>query len=58
MATEEQMVGMDQINKAVMELDKMTQQNAALVEEVSSLSEEVLNRAKEMKDAVNLFKIS
>lgn len=57
-ATEEQMVGMDQINKAVMELDKMTQQNAALVEEVSSLSEEVLNRAKDMKDAVNLFTIS
>ncbi len=57
-ATEEQMVGMDQINKAVMELDKMTQQNAALVEEVSSLSENVLNKAKEMKDAVNLFKIS
>jgi methyl-accepting chemotaxis protein len=57
-ATEEQMVGMDQINKAVMELDKMTQQNAALVEEVSSLSENVLGRAKEMKDAVNLFKIS
>ena len=57
-ATEEQMIGMDQINKAVMELDKMTQQNAALVEEVSSLSEEVLNRAKEMKDAVNLFTVS
>ena len=57
-ATEEQMIGMEQISKAVMELDKMTQQNAALVEEVSSLSEEVLNRAKEMKDAVNLFKVS
>ncbi len=57
-ATEEQMVGMDQINKAVMELDKMTQQNAALVEQVSSLSEEVLNRAREMKDSVNLFTVS
>jgi methyl-accepting chemotaxis protein len=36
----------------------MTQQNASLVDEVSSLSEEVLNRAKEMTDAVNLFTIS
>jgi methyl-accepting chemotaxis protein len=57
-ASEEQMAGMEQINKAVSELDKMTQQNAALVEEVSSLSEEVLNRAKEMKDSVNLFTVS
>ncbi|PKL15807.1 MAG: hypothetical protein CVV49_19480 [Spirochaetae bacterium HGW-Spirochaetae-5] len=57
-ASEEQMVGMDQINKAVSELDKMTQQNAALVEEVSSLSEEVLNRAREMKESVNLFTVS
>jgi len=57
-ATEEQMVGMDQINKAVMELDKMTQQNSALVEEVSSLSEELLTRAKDMKDSVNLFNVS
>lgn len=57
-ASEEQMTGMSQINKAVSELDKMTQQNAALVEEVSSLSEEVLNRAGEMKNAINLFKVS
>lgn len=36
----------------------MTQQNASLVEEVSTLSEDVLNRAGEMKNAVNLFRIS
>ncbi len=57
-ASEEQMSGMDQINKAVSELDKMTQQNAAMVEEVSTLSEDVLNKARQMKDAVNLFTIS
>lgn len=57
-ASEEQLAGMDQINRAVNELDKMTQQNASLVEEISSLSEEVLNKAKEMKDSVSLFKIS
>jgi methyl-accepting chemotaxis protein len=57
-AGEEQLSGMDQINKAVTDLDRMTQQNAALVEEVSTLSEEVLTRAKEMKEAVNLFKIT
>ncbi len=57
-ASEEQMTGMEQINKAVSEMDKMTQQNAALVEEVSSLSEDLLGRARNMKDAVNLFKTS
>ncbi len=57
-ASEEQMSGMNQINLAITELDKMTQQNASLVEEVSTLSEDVLNRAREMKDAVNLFTIT
>jgi len=57
-ASEEQMAGMDQINKAISELDKMTQQNAAMVEEVSTLSEDVLNKARQMKDAVNLFTIT
>lgn len=49
---------MSQINTAVSELDKMTQQNASLVEEISGLSEEVLTRAKDMKNAINLFKVS
>jgi methyl-accepting chemotaxis protein len=57
-ASEEQMAVIDQINKAISELDKMTQQNAAMVEEVSTLSEDVLNKARQMKDAVNLFTIT
>ena len=57
-ASEEQMSGMEQINKAISEMDKMTQQNASMVEEISSLSEELLGSATDMKDAVDLFRIT
>ncbi|HOV09060.1 MAG TPA: methyl-accepting chemotaxis protein [Spirochaetota bacterium] len=57
-ASDEQRTGMEQINKAVMELDSMTQQNAALVEETASASEEMANQAQELLALVSRFKIS
>lgn len=57
-ATEEQKIGLDQVNKAITELDQMTQQNAALVEEISGLSEEMTGRAKDMKSEISLFRLS
>jgi len=57
-ASEKQISGIGQINSALFELDEMTQQNASLVEEVSGLSSEVFDRAREMKETVNLFRIS
>lgn len=38
-ASEEQSTGLDEINKAVTQLDEVTQQNAALVEEAAAASE-------------------
>ena len=49
---------MAQVNKAITELDDMTQQNASLSEEIASLSEEMTSRAKDMNDSVNLFRLS
>ncbi len=55
-ATEEQKQGIDQINIAVMELDNMTQQNAALVEETASASEEMAGQAQELLQMMHRFK--
>ncbi|MBN1495952.1 MAG: HAMP domain-containing protein [Spirochaetes bacterium] len=56
-ASEEQKRGIDQINIAVAELDTMTQQNAALVEETASASEEMSNQSQELIVMMEKFKI-
>ncbi len=48
-ASQEQAQGIDQINKAVGEMDKVTQQTAANAEESASASEEMNAQAEEMK---------
>lgn len=57
-ASDEQKSAMDQITRAIMELDSMTQQNAALVEETASASEEMTNQAQEMLGLMKQFKIN
>ena len=42
---------------AVSELDSMTQQNAGLVEETASASEEMSNQAQELLQKVEKFKV-
>ncbi len=51
-ASAEQSQGIEQINKAVTEMDKVTQQNAANAEESASASEEMNAQADEMKAMV------
>jgi methyl-accepting chemotaxis protein len=48
-ASQEQAQGIDQINKAVTEMDKVTQQTAANAEESASASEEMNAQAEQMK---------
>lgn len=57
-ASEEQKQSMEQISTAIMDLDSMTQQNAALVEETASASEEMATRAQELLAMVKRFKIN
>ena len=51
-ASNEQAQGIEQINKAVAEMDKVTQQNAANAEESASASEEMNAQAETMKGMV------
>ena len=57
-ATAEQSSGIVQANSAVSQLDKVTQQNAALVEESTAASESLRNLAIEMSHAVSVFKLA
>ncbi|MBW5409299.1 methyl-accepting chemotaxis protein [Brachyspira hampsonii] len=53
----EQQSGVAQVNKAVMEMDSITQENAALVEESTASSISLYNDAKELQDVVSFFHI-
>ncbi|HOW83848.1 MAG TPA: methyl-accepting chemotaxis protein, partial [Spirochaetota bacterium] len=57
MASVEQKQGINQINIAISDMDNMTQQNAALVEETASASEEMANQAVELLEMVKKFKL-
>jgi hypothetical protein len=51
-ASQEQAQGVDQINKAITQMDQVTQQNAAAAEESASASEELNAQAVSMKELV------
>ena len=53
----EQMRGIDQINEALSQLDSLTQQNAALVEEVAASAMGLNDKAQEVADAVGVFRV-
>ncbi|PCG20589.1 methyl-accepting chemotaxis protein [Brachyspira sp. G79] len=54
----EQQVGVDQVNRAVAEMDTVTQHNASLVQESTYTSESLLEQAHALKDTVSFFKLS
>ena len=53
----EQQSGVQQVNKAITDMDAVTQQNAALVEHTSASSAYLLNQAEELVNAMSFFKI-
>ncbi|MGB4061435.1 MAG: methyl-accepting chemotaxis protein [Burkholderiaceae bacterium] len=55
-ATVEQSGGIQQINTAVAQMDQMTQQNAALVEESSAAAASLQSQATELTQAVAVFR--
>ena len=57
-ATSEQSTGIAQVNQAVTDLDKVTQQNASLVEESTAAAESLRVLAGEMVEAVSVFRLS
>ena len=56
-ASKEQTVGIEQINKAIIEMDNVTQQNASLVEEAAGAAESMQDQANNLAQAVSVFNI-
>lgn len=56
-ATHEQQDGFAQVNQAVSNLDQMTQQNAALVEESSAAATSMNEQAQRLAQVVSVFKV-
>ncbi|MDH4427149.1 MAG: methyl-accepting chemotaxis protein [Acidovorax sp.] len=53
----EQTQGIDQINQAIAQLDSVTQQNAALVEEAAAAADSLNREAGRMVQVVSVFKV-
>ena len=56
-AGDEQSAGIEQINRAVTEMDTVTQQNAALVEEAASAADALKQQAAHLDSLVGVFKL-
>jgi aerotaxis receptor len=53
----EQLAGISQVNSAVSQIDGLTQQNAALVEEIAAASAALELRAEAVAEAVSVFRL-
>jgi len=56
-ASAEQSAGIAQVNTSIIEMDGMTQQNAALVEEAAAAAQSLQDQAGELARVVSIFKL-
>ncbi|WP_250536351.1 methyl-accepting chemotaxis protein [Caballeronia sp. AZ10_KS36] len=56
-ASQEQRTGIEQVNMAVTQMDEVTQQNAALVEQASAAAHALAEQASSLRNAVAVFKL-
>ncbi len=57
-ASQEQSIGIEQVNQAVGQMDEITQQNAALVEEAAAAAESLQNQAARLTELVDHFTLT
>jgi methyl-accepting chemotaxis protein len=56
-ASVEQNTGIEQVNVAVTQMDEVTQQNAALVEQASAAAQAMADQAETLRTAVSIFRV-
>jgi methyl-accepting chemotaxis protein len=57
-ASSEQSDGIEQINQAIVQMDEVTQQNAALVEEAAAAAQSLQEQSGRLVQTVSIFKLS
>jgi methyl-accepting chemotaxis protein len=56
-ASVEQSLGIDQVNTAMTQMDEVTQQNAALVEQAAAAAESLMEQVEELNTAASVFQL-
>jgi methyl-accepting chemotaxis protein len=56
-ASQEQSIGISQVNDAIIRMDDTTQQNTALVEQAAAAAESLMEQADELMNTVSVFSI-
>ncbi len=56
-ASKEQLSGIEQVNKAVSQMDRVTQSNASQTEEMSGTATALLDHAQQLREAVSRFRL-
>ena len=54
-ASREQSLGIDQVGRAIAQMDELTQQNAALVEEATAASQSMAGQVRELNDMLGRY---
>jgi hypothetical protein len=57
-ASAEQSSGIEQVSKAIAQMDEVTQRNAALVEEEASTADALQNQAAQLAQTVAVFRLN
>ncbi|MGK5026268.1 methyl-accepting chemotaxis protein [Janthinobacterium sp. RB2R34] len=57
-AGEEQSVGIEEVNRAIIQMDSVTQQNAALVEEAAAAAAALQEQAAKLASVVSVFRLA
>jgi methyl-accepting chemotaxis protein len=55
-AGREQSIGIEEVNKSVIEMEETTQRNAALVEQAASASESLMDRSRELAEMMSRYR--
>jgi methyl-accepting chemotaxis protein len=56
-ASREQSAGIEQVNRAVVQMDALTQQNAALVEEATAAAQTMADQARELSEDMGSYRV-
>ncbi|MEM1229779.1 MAG: methyl-accepting chemotaxis protein, partial [Pseudomonadota bacterium] len=55
-ASQEQSIGIDEVNRAIISIDELTQQNSSLVEEAATASQAMGGQAIELSEQISFFR--
>jgi methyl-accepting chemotaxis protein len=56
-ASDQQRLGIEQVGHAITQMDQVTQQNAALVEEAAAAATSLQDQAKHLRQAISVFRV-